>query len=469
MPLPHRRDTYTKHADERPASQAAPRGVLLVTSHFPPERGAGVHRMLRIVRHLHQAGWPVTVLTMDPESYRPGTPVDDRLLSGVPEGVTVYRTTAVRAMASAAHARARLRAALARTSRRLFKAPPTGTARLRAVDRTGPRVPPRRPLIDAEIGWLAPAVREGRRVLSRHPPDIILSSAPPFTCHLIAAALAVGHKAHWVADFRDPWARAPWGAAELGDSWRGRMRRTLERMVIERADAVILNTPLLHDDFAKHYGLRMAAKFHTVTNAYDTDLLIDRLRPMPRPSSRLVLTHTGSLYRQRDPRPLVEAFASAIAHGRVPADGIELNFVGAVSPEFALPQAVERLGLGSTVHLTPSVSHERSLQYLADADVLVVIQPGTHLQVPVKLYEYLPFRKPILALSPPGALQTIIDDGRLGLVVSPDDPRALEDAVCELYRHRSGLGRRFRALPGYIDQFEGTAVSRRLQRVLEEL
>jgi glycosyltransferase involved in cell wall biosynthesis len=107
------------------------------------------------------------------------------------------------------------------------------------------------------------------------------------------------------------------------------------------------------------------------------------------------------------------------------------------------------------------------LQYLAESDVLVVIQPGTHLQVPVKLYEYMPFRKPILALAPAGALRTIIEDGGLGLVVTPDDPDAIEDAICHLYEHRHRLAERFHTNSTYIDQFDGAVVSRQLQRILE--
>jgi glycosyltransferase involved in cell wall biosynthesis len=306
-------------------------------------------------------------------------------------------------------------------------------------------------------------------VIRRHSPDVIFSSAPPFTCHLIAGWLARRHKVRWVADFRDPWARSPWKRADLTDTWKIRLREWLERLVIERADAVILNTPSLCDEFAAYYGPRLATKFHTVTNGYDAEQLAPFLRSQPKTSPRLVLTHAGSLYRQRDPRPLVRALASAIANGRIAADGIALNFVGTVSPQFQLAETIAELDLASAVRMTPPVSHERCMEYLAESDVLIVIQPGTSLQVPVKLYEYLPFRKPILALAPKGAISTIVEPAGLGVVVDPEDVDGIEDALCELYEHRESLSERYRANPAYIARFDGVAVSRQLQGVLESV
>ncbi len=446
-----------------------PKRVLVVSSHFPPERAAGVHRILRTVRQLRASKWPVSVLTVDPDYYRAGTPTDENLFGRLPDGTEIYRSKVLRGLTIAARWRRQLRNAISNGVRRLL---PFDKRRSQALD-SSPRVKAapsaKRPYIDTEIGWFLPAVWQGARVIARHKPDIIFSSAPPFTCHLVAGWLARRHGVAWVADFRDPWARSPWKRADLTDPWKVRLREWLERLVIERADAVILNTALLCDEFAEYDGPQLARKFHTVTNGYDAEHLTPFLRPVTRRSSRLVLTHAGSLYRQRDPRPLVQALASAIAKGRIDPAGIELNFIGTVAPQFQLAETIRDLNVESSVRLTPPVPHERCLQYLLESDVLIVIQPGTRLQVPVKLYEYLPFKKPILALAPSGALTQIAEDSGLGVVVDPDDAGALEDAICHLYEHRNRLGERFRADSDYIAQFDGDAVSRQLQGILEEL
>ena len=446
-----------------------PKRVLIVSSHFPPERAAGVHRILRTVRQLRASKWPVSVLTVDPDYYRAGTPLDENLLGRLPDDLEVYRSKVLRGLTIAARWRRQLKNAIVAGVRSVFGRGGANSAEHRSSGSEKPVVSTKRPYVDSEIGWFLPAIRQGAQVIARHKPDIIFSSAPPFTCHLVAAWLAHRHGVRWVADFRDPWARSPWKRADITDPWKLRLREWLERLVVERADAVILNTPLLREEFAEYYGPELARKFHTITNGYDAEHLTPFLRPMVRLSSRLVLTHAGSLYRQRDPRPLVHAVASAIKKGRIEADLIELNFIGTVAPQFQLAETIRQLNVAASVRLTPPVSHERCLQYLLESDVLIVIQPGTRLQVPVKLYEYLPFKKPILALAPAGALTQIAEESGLGVVVDPEDTAALEEAICDLYEHRNCLDDRFRADVSYIAKFDGEAVSRELQKILEDV
>ena len=76
--------------------------MLVVSSHFPPERAAGVHRILRTIKQLRASAWPVAVLTVDPRYYRAGAPVDAALLDRLPEGVEVHRTKVLRGLTIAA-------------------------------------------------------------------------------------------------------------------------------------------------------------------------------------------------------------------------------------------------------------------------------------------------------------------------------------------------------------------------------
>jgi glycosyltransferase involved in cell wall biosynthesis len=468
-----------------------PKSVLVVSSHFPPERAAGVHRILRTVKQLCASKWPVAVLTVDPRFYRAGTPLDDHLLGRLPDGIYVHRAKVLRGLTALAHWRRRMRQSVTGKMRRWLRGwIGSASAPAAPVSTAHKPVSTKRPYVDSEIGWFLPAIREGRKVIAQHNPDIIFSSAPPFTCHLVAGWLARRHGIRWVADFRDPWARSPWKRADLTDPWKLRLREWLERLVIERADAVILNTEALREEFAEYYGPRLALKFHTITNGYDAETLMPILRGGPlfrnpragslehdpasvrralKPSSRLVLTHAGSLYRQRDPRPLVRALASAIRKGRIAADAIDLNFIGTVAPQFGLADTIRELQLESSVRMTPPVPHQQCMQCLLESDVLIVIQPGTRLQVPVKLYEYMPFRKPILALAPSGALTAIAEGSGLGVVVDPEDEAGIEAALCDFYDNRDRLADRFRADVDYIARFDGEAVSRQLQRILEEL
>lgn len=65
--------------------------------------------------------------------------------------------------------------------------------------------------------------------------------------------------------------------------------------------------------------------------------------------------------------------------------------------------------------------------------MLLVIQPDTHLQVPGKLFEYVFFQRPILALTGPGATADLVRRYGLGLVVPADQAEGIAEAVADLH------------------------------------
>lgn len=443
--------------------------LLIISSHFPPDGGAGTHRIVRFARHLHAYGWEISVLTMDPQYYPSGTQTDTALLSEVPDDVRVYRTKVLRGVTTLIRVRdwlkrAQTAGASLSTGAQAGAAPSSSlTRKLKDMVTDLCSVP------DRDIGWFGYAVRRGEAVIRRHRIDMIFSSAPPFTCHVIAGALRRRCKVKWVADFRDPWARAPWARDNSAPAWKRAVQRVLERRTVQSADAVILNTQPMHDDFAAYYGPAVGGKLHTVTNGYDAEQ-IDPYRGAARDTAgTLVLTHAGSLYRERSPKTLLVALASAIQSRRIPSNGIQVHFVGWISDGFGVPALLKELKLESVVHLTPPIAHRESLKMLAASHVLLVMQPGTHLQVPVKLYEYMAFRKPILALAEPGAVADIVHEGRLGLVVGPEDRDGIERALCQLYEHRDRLSDLFPIDVEYVTRYDGRILSRQLKRVLERV
>jgi glycosyltransferase involved in cell wall biosynthesis len=101
--------------------------------------------------------------------------------------------------------------------------------------------------------------------------------------------------------------------------------------------------------------------------------------------------------------------------------------------------------------------------------VLLVVQPDTRVQVPVKLYEYLWARKPILALASDGAVADLIREGRIGHVVPADDERAIGAALASLYAHRATLSQDFVAPEQFLLDLEGKSLARRLHHVLADV
>jgi glycosyltransferase involved in cell wall biosynthesis len=381
--------------------------------------------VLRLANYLQMHGWATSVLTLDPAFYRHSIQLDDALVRRADPRLTIFRTGACRGLA-----------AIIRWRNQLFRR----GVRHTPVDRQGWKAWRRNATTslfgfpDEEIGWFGHALVRGLRIVRGQRIDVVLSSAPPFTCHLIGHALRSICNVHWVADFRDPWSRAPWG--RLGSA---RAHQWLETQVVKRADAVVLNTPELHREFTQWYGSDISRRFHVVTNGYDADIVEPYAKASPSAAPPLILTHAGNLYGARDPMPLLQGLAKCFYEGSVPRNGIRLNLVGKIASVFDVDNVIARLGLSGTVTRTPPVSHDESLRILAASHVLVVIQPDTLLQVPAKLYEYVGLRRPILALAEDGAVARVVRDGGFGLVASPTNVDSIAEALTDLYRRHGTL------------------------------
>ena len=169
-----------------------------------------------------------------------------------------------------------------------------------------------------------------------------------------------------------------------------------------------------------------------------------------RPGRRFRITHTGSFFGKRDPRPFLRALAEA------EGDAVA-RFVGGLRSsdrEFA-----DELGLGDRLEELDYVPRRRSLELQRDSEALLLLLPdagGRGRTVPSgKIFEYLAAERPILAAVPPdGVAADLVRRAGAGVVVPPDDVRALREAI-------AGLEARWRA--GALD---GTALPPELRENL---
>jgi glycosyltransferase involved in cell wall biosynthesis len=236
-----------------------------------------------------------------------------------------------------------------------------------------------------------------------------------------------------VLDFRDPWARTQWKNVG-GHSTRQGIQRRLERWCVRHADRVILNTSNLRDDFVEAYGEQQLDKFVMLPNGYDPALVTraEEIRTATNSANAIGvvrLCHPGQIYGQRDLKPLIDAIAQLSRSGR----HVILDQIGNVDAAEQLIEYAERLRIQKRIVFHGYLPHGEVLRIMAAASIFVLNQPGTSLQIPGKLFEMLPFRRPILALADPeGATAQIIDRYALGAVVPNSDHDAIARAILRL-------------------------------------
>ncbi len=458
------------HSPDAPPAPGPLRRVLMVAYTFPPATSVGVFRTLRFVKYLPESGWQPAMVSVDPAAR--GERTDAALLDELPADLRILRVWPVRPEEQLKRwiPLLRRRASVARAAAAasgVDEGEPLsyrhGTIPITFRRRVGDLL---FGLPDDKVGWIWSGLRPALRKLREWKPEVIYATGPPFTAHVLAALLARRSGLPLVLDFRDPWSRCPWGPRK-DIPFSQRMLARMEAWCVRQAAAVVLNTERLREEFAAFYSDQPQAKFRTISNGYDPDLAerVGALAPPawnPSGQSALEVLHPGSLYLQRDPRPIVEALAL------LASQGLRVRFVqyGPCDPAFRTLQRAEELGVSELVSIHPPVPHQQLLERMRQADALLLLQPGTSLQVPGKLFEMLLFDKPIVALADPGETADLVHRFSLGAVALPNDPAGIAGAIRAAISDASAEARR-RLRPAALDEFSGRRLTAELASVLQ--
>jgi len=280
---------------------------------------------------------------------------------------------------------------------------------------------------DENVPWSTIATPFAIRLVRREGIDVVLTTSPPPSLHLLGATVKRTTGAAWVADLRDPLTSHPHRRG-----YESRLARVKEstvggvgRLVASQADAIVAASEPIAEEMR---ALEPKGKVVTIANGCDFD---DFASLEHHTSDRLRITHAGHFHGKRDPRPFLRALAES------GLDDVVVRFAGDF--RVADREYAEALGLGDRVELLGEVSRRRSLELQRDSDVLLLLIPesgGRGKDVLTgKIYEYLAAERPILAAVPPdGAAAQLVREAGAGVVVPSDDVEGLRDALLDLHR-----------------------------------
>jgi glycosyltransferase involved in cell wall biosynthesis len=376
--------------------------VLLVTMYFPPAGGGGVQRPLKTATHLPALGVETHVLAPDDPKW-------------------LHRDEELRPPTQAFVHRARYlgpRARLPAEELHGLEGPERVLAQARLAYR-------RVLLPDASVTWLPTAVPTAVRLVRREGIDVIITTSPPVSMNLIGAAVKRLTGIPWVADLRDA---VLWNADRRFERTAVQAKeKALERvvrLVAAKADAVVAVSETIADEV---HRFDPTGQVRVIPNGCDFD---DFAGLEYRPSERFRITHAGSFFGKRNPRPFLKALASS-GLGDVVA-----RFAGGLRT--ADEEWAAGLGLGDRLELLPYLPHRRALELQRDSEANLLLLPeaaGRGAVVPSgKIFEYLAAERPILAAVPPdGAAAKLVRETGAGIVVAPEDERGIRDALIGLH------------------------------------
>jgi len=421
--------------------------VLIVTYYFPPAGGPGVQRWLKFVKYLPDFG-------VQPIVYVPENPtypiVDEKLVDEIPENTIVLK-------------------------QRIFE--PYGFASIFSKDKTKKissgiiadkkrQTSKERFLLwvrgnffipDARVLWVKPSVAYLEKYIRDNDIDLVITSGPPHSMHLIGLHLKEKLRIKWFADFRDPWTTIGYHKSLKLSIYSENKHKMLEKQVLNTADTIIVTSKITKTEFA-----RITRKpIEVITNGYDFEGV-----PKQTLDTKFSMAHIGSFLSGRNPKILWQCLAELVKENSEFASHFELKLIGTISQEIL--DTIHAYNLNDYLNLIGYVSHQQAVVYQQQSQILLLIEINsieTISIIPGKLFEYMVSERPIIAIGPRGSeFADIIAETNTGSFFDYDEKDKLKAMILthfDAYRNF-----RLQSHPVGLQQYSRKSLTQKLSQLI---
>lgn len=389
--------------------------ALIVTYYWPPAGGPGVQRWLKFVKYFRDFG-------IEPIVYIPENPsyplVDVNFGTEIPSGIEIlkhpikepYRFASVFSKKKTKQM----------SSGIIPKKKSSTMEKLMLYIRGNFFIP------DARVGWVKPSVKFLSDYISKNPVDVVITTGPPHSLHLIGMQLKKELGVKWIADFRDPWTTIHYHKSLRLNKASEKKHKELEAGVLNTADTIVVTSPTTKKEFEAITNKPIAV----ITNGFDTSEEISVTV-----DEHFSISHIGSLLSERNPEALWKTLRKISEENPSFKEDLRLKFAGAVSEE--VKKSLQRNELLENSNFAGYVSHSEALQLQKRSQLLLLVEIDsgeTKAIIPGKLFEYLAAGRPIIALGPEGSdIKGIIQETQAGRFFSYSERKALESEILRCY------------------------------------
>lgn len=370
---------------------------------------AGVQRVGKFVKYLPSFGWEPVVLTVKDIEY---FAFDFSLLDEIPDEVKVFRSGSFDPL--------RLLFLL----KKIFKTKKDSRKKSFYTKKSS-KFFSSIFFPDSKIGWLPFALAKGFIISKKEKIDLIFSSSPPPTAHLLAYFLKILTGKKWVADFRDLW--IGYRSQHLHTFFHRFLKEKTQELILKKADKLITINEKIAEKIKEKNSF--VCDLNIIPNGYDkTDFSFQE----DEKKDYFKIVYCGSLSPDSDPEPFFLAFSNLRKEEKSIGSKIRLvhlgNFFG-----IDLDNLIKKYNLNQFILRKGYLPHKQALREVASADLLLLlISEGKERdQISTgKIFEYLYAKKPILALVPPsGAAGELIKRFKRGKVISPENIDEIKEAI----------------------------------------
>ncbi len=431
--------------------------VLIISYYWPPTGGSGVQRWVKFAKYLPAEGWqPVVYTPENPEQLA----VDESLAAEIPAEAEIVKTRIFEPYSF-------YKKLLRRSghSREAVEVNPVNAQNKTFVQKVAMWVRGNFFRPDPRCLWIGPSVRFLKKYLEEHPVDLIVSTGPPQSMHIIGMKLARKTGLPWIADCRDPWTKIFYYKHLAMTRGTDRWHKRMERKVLDEAARVVAVSPLVQKEFRE----MTSTPVELITNGFDEcDFEGACKEACGGKNMDFVITHTGLFAADGNPTALWDVLAEKCAADSEFAQALRIKLIGKTDAQIIA--AIEAAGLGECLIDMGYQPHNQAIEEQRKASVLILPlrkEPEYKAVLPGKLFEYLASCRPVLGIGQPdGAMAMILDQTKTGVVVDWNDKEALISFIDDCWKkHREGA---LTTEGADISQFTRRNLTKRMVELFEE-
>jgi hypothetical protein len=313
---------------------------------------------------------------------------------------------------------------------------------------------------DARRFWIKPSVRYLEEYLKANPVDVVITSGPPHSLHLIGLKLKSRLNLKWIADFRDPWVDIFYNETLKLTAASRRKNVKLQKATLESADCVLTVSNNIKENLSAYTN-----RVHVITNGFDgkeagSDIRLD---------SEFSISYIGSLPEESNSELLWQCLEELSVEYKDFASDLRLRFIGNINEKTM--GWLKSSNLKDSIEMKGYVNHSEVMNYQMSSQVLLLLIPNSASSKGIitgKLFEYVRAKRPILAIGPEdGDAAKILDDTKSGKMFNFDKKKELKEYIFDLYkRFKQG---KLNVDSQNIDQYQRRNLTEQLAGIIKKI
>ncbi len=398
--------------------------VLIIAYYWPPSGGGGVQRWVKFAKYLGDFGWQPIVYVPKNANY---SVVDASIDQDIPENIEIWQYPIFEPYHFYN---------LFKGKKKTEKIHPNFLSegkKLGWKDKIAVWVRGNIFIPDARFMWILPSRRYLRQKLTDTKVDMIISTGPPHSVHLIAQNLNSTFKIPWIVDYRDPWTQIDYFDELMLTCAAKKFHQYLESKVLDQCDHIIT--------VGKNMALDLEALTKTpksvITNGYDDS----EVKVNPHLPLDFNITYLGVMNVSRNPTSLWQVLHDLATEKHTLINELNVKLVGQIDAESK--SSIKDFRIDNVVQEIGYVSHTKALEYLQNAAILLLVINKTKNNKTIltgKIFEYIASGKPILCIGPKdGDAADILRDVENATIFEYDDVEGIKEYLLDMY-HKFNAG-----------------------------